>query len=414
MVLGMRAFRYTPITSRALSVAVILVLSACGQSPAPEATDTDAGPDIDVIADACNPATQSGCEEGEKCASIREQSNPVLSRTACVPEGEQSAGESCTRGPDGPEGYDDCAAGLSCLDGTCAAICRTDPSDTCRDSDEAFGEGSYCTVFANLFSDTTGLCVPGCDPADDASCESGYGCYLNAERAVASCAAVPPAAGDLAQNADCYGPGSGDCFLNGCSPGHTPLLLNKTENADAALCARYCTPAESYAGNESEIEGVFGNCSSVSLAQSGGTSGNSSAHQCRFVQSFYDNTANMPAQLGMCVPVLPLSGGTWGDCALFDWSGIRSRWDAAVQEGSDPVVAFRNYCLESPADPTNSAVFDHCLGLFRGCVSLSEADEVLQLPTGAALMSKRSWLETLGFDRPSLDEQANRAWQYED
>ena len=419
----MRTLRYTPITGRArlvralASIALFWVLSGCvpGQGPGTPAGHQDAGgPGIDILAETCNPAAQSGCELGEKCASLVEQVHPLLSRTDCVPAGKRALGQACARGPEGPDGYDDCAAGLSCLDGLCAAICKTEPVDTCRAAREGFGEGSYCTVFANLFSETTGLCVPGCDPADDESCEHGFGCYLNADRGVASCAAVPPAARSLAQNAECHGPASGDCFVNGCSPGHSPLLANKTTNADAALCSRYCTPAESHAGSTGEVAGAFGNCSDLSLAQSGGTGGNASPHQCRFLQSFYDNTDSLPVDLGMCVPVQPLAGGTWSDCREFDWDGIGQRWHTAVLEGSDPVAAFRAHCLATPADPSRSAVFDHCLGLFRGCVSLGEVDEVLQIPTGGALLSRRSWIESLDPGRPSLEANALEAWQNQD
>jgi hypothetical protein len=300
------------------------------------------------------------------------------------------------------------------LDGVCASICSSSPDDSCREASESFGEGSYCTIFADLFSESTGLCVPGCDPADDNACAEDFGCYLNAERGIASCASVPPPASELAQNADCYGPASGDCYLNGCAIGHTPLLSNKTESADGVVCARYCTPQESYQGNEEGIVGKNGNCSAIALAQSGGTSGNASEHQCRFVQSFYDNTDNLPSELGMCVPVTPLAGGSWGDCSGFDWDGIRQRWDDAVLEGSDPVAAFRNHCLESPADPTNSPVFDRCIGLFRGCISLSESEQVLQAPTGETLLSRRSWISTLGVGRPSFEGQVPWNWRAQD
>ena len=388
-------------------------IGAClpGQTKDPSVA-TDAGSaDAEDPSVTCNPVAQTGCAADEKCAQLVASVDPWLSSTSCVPAGEREIGESCARGADGPSGYDDCAGGLSCLDGLCASICTTTPSDSCRDQGEAFGEGAYCTVFAELFSESEGLCVPGCDPTDDNACAEGFGCYLNAERGIASCTSTPPAASELAQNADCYGPASGDCYLNGCSAGHTPLLSNKTEDADGVVCARYCTPQETYQGNEAGIAGVNGNCGAVALAQSGGTSGNASEHQCRFAQSFYDNTDNLPAELGMCVPVAPLSGGSWGDCSAFDWDGIRSRWDAAVLEGTDPVAAFRNHCLESPADPSNSPVFDRCIGLFRGCISLSEAEEVLDLPTGETLMFSRSWISTLGVGRPFLEGQVPWAWR---
>ena len=299
-------------------------------------------------------------------------------------------------------------------DSVCASICSTDPQDSCRSPSEAQGEGFYCTVFADLFDESTGLCVPGCDPADDSACPEGYGCFMNVERGVAACAAVPPAAADLTQNADCYGPASGYCYLNGCAAGHTPLLANKTVNADGALCARYCSPRESYQNHVAEVTGSADHCSSASLLQSGGTSGNGGPHQCRFVQTFYDNTEGLPRSLGMCVPVHPLSGGSWGDCNSLDWEGIRSRWQDAIAVGSDPVAAFRNHCLESPADPDNSPVLDDCMGLFRGCVSLAEAEEVLAIPTAGARFFQQTQISTLGAIRPTLQSLAPRAWREQD
>ncbi len=412
--LGMQALMHRPIGFRMIAVLVLACAAGgClpGQTSSPGLESDAGGPDSLTPVIACDPLAQIGCEVGEKCAQLVASVEPWLSSTSCVRAGEREIGETCERGADGPMGYDDCASGLSCLDGVCASICSTSPQDSCREASEAFGEGSYCTVFADLFSEATGLCVPGCDPADDNACEAGYGCYLNAERGVASCASVPPAATDLSQNSECYGPASGDCYLNGCAIGHTPLLANKTAGADGVVCARYCTPQESYQGNEAGIVGASSNCGAIALAQSGGTNGNAGEHQCRFVQSFYGNTDNLPAALGMCVPVLPLSGGSWGDCSAFDWDGIRERWDDAVLEGSDPVAAFRNHCLESPADPTNSPVFDRCIGLFRGCISLSEAEQVLEVPTGGAmLMSRRSWISTLGVGRPTMEGQVSWLW----
>ncbi len=395
-------------------VAMVLVGCMPGQTST-AGNDPDAGSgDARWESSNCDPVLQTGCQSGEKCGALVQSANPRLVTTSCVPAGTRLEGESCERGPEGDQGYDDCAPGLSCLDSVCATICSRDPEDSCRNASEASGAGSYCTVFADLFDESTGLCVPGCDPADDNACDEGYGCYMDAERGVAACALVPPAASDLAQNSDCYGPASGHCYLNGCSAGHTPLLSNKTSDADASLCARYCTPEQSFQGSDQAVTGIHGQCESFALSQSGGTNGNNSPHQCRFVQTFYDNTEGLPASLGMCVPVHPLSGGSWGDCSDFDWVGIRSRWDAAILEGSDPVAAFRNHCLESPADPNNSPVLDRCIGLFRGCVSLSEAEQVLDIPAGGARFAQQTWISSLGVTRPSLQSLAPRAWRSQD
>jgi hypothetical protein len=324
-----------------------------------------------------------------------------------VPDGTVAEGQACTRGDAGlATGFDDCAGGLSCLNGACSVICNGGPPDSCRSESEAFGEGDYCTRFADLFTDEIGLCVPGCNPVDDEACGEGFGCYLEATRGIASCAGVPAPAQELAQNSDCYGPATGGCFLNGCAPGFTPMLNNRPENADGSVCARYCTPANSYQGNAGDLEGLGGNCAVAVLTQDGGTNGNSGAHQCRFLQSFYDNTDNLPEELGMCVPVNPLGGGSWGDCGLLDWDGIKLAWNGAVEAGTDPNEALSNHCLADPSDPQNSETLEKCVGLFRGCLSLVEQDTGLLDPAGGAFQSRKAWAESLGTQLPSLVESA--------
>ena len=386
----MRRLTYGPL------LCAVLLFACGGDEPVVE-------PDAPVIPvdEPCNPVTQAGCSVGQKCAELVESEEPLLRRTVCVPQGEAAEGEACTRGEAGPTtGFDNCIGGQSCLNDVCSAICDSAP-DTCRADGEAFGEGDYCTLFADLFSDSIGLCVPGCNPVADDSCPDGFGCYLEATRGIASCAGVPAPAQDLAQNSDCFGPATGGCFLNGCAPGFTPMLNNKPDNADGSVCARYCTPANSYEGNIGEIEGLAGNCGSAVLAQSGGTNGNNGAHQCRYIQSFYGNTDNLPEALGMCVPVNPLGGGTWGDCSIFDWDGIKLAWNGAVEAETDPNVALNEHCLETPSDPQNSATLPRCEGLFRGCLSLAESDAGLLDPAGGAFLSRTAWAASIGLTLPN-------------
>jgi hypothetical protein len=191
------------------------------------------------------------------------------------------------------------------------------------------------------------------------------------------------------------------------------MLNNKPDNADGSVCARYCTPANSYEGNIGEVEGLAGNCESAVLAQSGGTNGNNGAHQCRFIQSFYGNTDNLPEALGMCVPVNPLGGGTWGDCSIFDWDGIKLAWNGAVEAETDPNVALNEHCLENPSDPQNSETLPKCEGLFRGCLSLAESDAGLLDPAGGAFQSRTAWAASIGLALPNriediVDDSAGR------
>jgi hypothetical protein len=386
---------YTPVLAA-------MLLFACGNDTQP----ADPQPDAPPPNEPCNPVTQAGCDAGEKCAELVESEEPLLNRTTCVPNGTAAEGETCSRGAAGVEtGFDDCVSGQSCLNGTCSPICSANP-DSCREASEAFGEGDYCTLFADLYSDNVGLCVAGCNPVAADSCGDGFGCYLEATRGIASCAGVPAPAQDLAQNSDCFGPATGGCFLNGCAPGFTPMLNNKPENADGSVCARYCTPGNSYEGSAGELEGLGGNCSISLLAETGGTNGNNSAHQCRFIQSFYGNTDNLPEELGMCVPISPLGGGTWGDCGIFDWDGIKLAWNGAVEAGTDPNVALNDHCLETPSDPQNSETLPKCIGLFRGCLSLAESDSGLLDPSGGAFQSRTAWAASIGLQLPDRIEAA--------
>ncbi len=383
-----------------LPFAFVSLLYACGET---ETEGPEVPPDAPPSVQPCNPVTQAGCEVGEKCAELVEQVEPLLRKVACVPDGTVGEGEACSQGEAGASsGFDDCQAGLGCVNGACSTICGTAP-DTCRVEGQGFGEGSYCTQFADYLSDDVGLCVPGCNPVEDDTCAEGFGCYLDSNRAVASCAGIPAPAQDLAQNSDCYGPATGGCFLNGCASGYTPILNNRPVGADASVCARYCEPANTYVGNDDDVEGAGENCSNTSLAQSGGTNGNNSPHQCRFLQSFYGNTDNMPVEIGLCVPVTSLEGGSWGDCSLLDWDGVKAAWNGAVEGGTDPNTALNAFCLTDPEDPQNSDILPRCEGLNRGCLSLEEQDTGLLDPAGGAFFSRQAWAESVGVEIPFLD-----------
>src|SRR5688500_6936904 len=63
--------------------------------PAPDASTV--APDGSPEASACNPVTQQGCAEGEKCSWIVAQVAPTfLGQTACVRDGNVPLGGACT------------------------------------------------------------------------------------------------------------------------------------------------------------------------------------------------------------------------------------------------------------------------------------------------------------------------------
>ena len=110
------------------------------------------------------------------------------------------------------------------------------------------------------------------------------------------------------------------------------------------------------------------------LAAVGGTQGQASEHQCRFVQSFSEDAQLVDASVGLCVPTDLVGGGSWSDCREFAWEAIKAAWSDALTAGTDPQSAFNEFCLLEPADPDNSALKDVCVGLYRGCISLEERE----------------------------------------
>ncbi len=332
----------------------------------------------------CNPVTQTGCAAGEKCAQIVENLEPFVARTDCVPEGGVPVGQSCSR-CDGELGYDNCAAGSHCSNGSCSEICNVG-SDTCRSGNEGPFEGSYCTLFQGVFTDSIGLCVAACNPVEDTvvggsiannDCAATEGCYLNATRGTAACSVVPAPAVDVTQNDDCYGPASGGCFLNGCASGFVALLNNAPENADGTVCARYCTPVNTHSNAQAGAAGVNDKCGAAALGAVGGTNGEPAEHQCRFVQNFYSNTDLVPEEVGMCVPIL-VGGESWGDCKAFDWDGLKAVYNGAANAEAQE-AAFNQFCLIDPNDPQGSGITPQCEGLLRGCISLAEEGALIDL-----------------------------------
>lgn len=328
---------------------------------------------------ACNPVTQAGCDAGQKCAQLVSSEEPFLATTACVPDGEVTAGGACVRGEAGVNGYDDCVAGYDCLRGECVQICTSAGGDTCRATpDPGFGMGSYCTLYADLFSDEIGLCVPGCNPTDDsvdvdkvvtnANCDDGNGCYLNIGRGVAACAGTPADAVTVTQGNECYGPGPGSCFLNGCASGYAPVVPNALTGATSNNCARYCTPNDNYLLiNDTKTPNPTGDlnkCGTAELVAAGSAA--LPTHECRYIQSFYSDAGENPPSQGMCVPVDP-----WHNCNdNFEWEGLL----AAVTGAADPAAAntaFNNFCYGEPTPPDTAELGNECLGLRFGCVSLA-------------------------------------------
>lgn len=389
-----------------LSALCAVAMAACGGGGGGDDTVTvkaDAAPGGEADAEvtlACNPATQAGCATGEKCAQLTEQEEPYLGRVACVPDGAITEGGECTFGePGSATGFDDCVHGTACLRGVCTKICAVGPPDGCRSADEAFGEGSFCTPYENLFNDVIGLCNPACYPTHDTivevdvegesksivkndSCDENSGCYLTLGRGSSACGGTPLPAATATQNKACYGPKTNTCYSNGCASGFNMMLPKALgDAATTRLCVRYCTPDNVYRLTElgpddevvvvGEVTGIDNKCSVAALSAIGGVN-SAPNNQCRFVNTFYSNVDKVPDDIGMCTPTV-LGAIEYGDCATFEWEGMQAAWNDKA-DGAAAVAGYNAFCVTpDPTDPMKPGTLkEKCVGLFRGCISTTE------------------------------------------
>jgi hypothetical protein len=197
-----------------------------------------------------------GCSPGEKCTWIRVTELPSpLGMVGCVPDGTVPLEGACTQGPAGETtGYDDCAAGLYCVNSACRDLCGFDGSPSA-----ACAAGHACTRYSGVFANgeddpTAGACIESCNPLTQLThsgdaCPANEGCYLlsNTTDTVAVCAY----AGTLGHGATITGP----AHANTCLPRHMPRL--RAQGMNTVECGALCQPAEVYMGhNESSEEGV--------------------------------------------------------------------------------------------------------------------------------------------------------------
>lgn len=216
---------------------------------------TDAGVDGGVDGGvSCNPLAApgaNGCSASQKCAWVVLQDMPQpLGELRCVPNGTVAAEGACAQGSPGPNGYDDCAAGLTCISGRCTPVCTIVGGTECAPL------GS-CTRYQGLFANdpdepTYGACTPGCDPvsqtrADGGACGTNQGCYLltSSTTTVGICAG----AGSFAVGAEI----TGTTFANSCVPGAQPRRRDPTTNV--IECGALCRPNDVTQGMNTADEG---------------------------------------------------------------------------------------------------------------------------------------------------------------
>jgi hypothetical protein len=360
-------------------------LAACGGG----GDDDDVGVDIDGGDDetttACNPVSQTGCDAGEKCTWVVYSEEPSLGKTECVADGTVDKAGACTTGaPGAATGFDDCKAGLYCVNSVCTDICTQTDSATCD-------EGFACVIYADTFDDlgddsTIGLCAPTCNPVTQ-DCEvEGQACYLLISDGAGTCAGVPAAAAELGQGDTCYGPMAGSCYLNGCNKGYQAILLAQA-GSDDAVCGAFCTPVNTYLNNPdtNDVDGGDpANCGAARVMQ---------ANQgCGFIQSIFAGSDTfdpsiISAEYGICY-----NGNEWGLCGDYDPEGMVAAYNAGytgatdMEKAANANKALCTFCGASNPDTCEGADDPKC-NSGVGCLSLEKDAAIFGQLMGASGMS---------------------------
>lgn len=243
-----------------LMIAGLLVACGGGDSddvtPLPDANTNNP----DASSGACNPLSppgQQGCLTGQKCTWVTVQDTPDrLGRVACVADGTVALGGACTVGAAGETtGFDDCQAGLYCINGECRDVCglQGQANGTCE-------TGYNCTRYADTFANgdddpAYGVCNPGCNPVTQirtgssppAGCGANMGCYMlvSQTESIAVCAG----AGSVMANNDI----TGTVYANSCVPGAQPR--RKDPNVTTSECGGLCAMVDVYQGMNTQHEG---------------------------------------------------------------------------------------------------------------------------------------------------------------
>jgi len=238
------------------------LLAACGGddgvTPMPDANGDGGGGDSGT--QACNPLSppgQQGCLTGQKCTWIQVQDTPEpLGKLGCVPDGTVALGGACTVGAVGETtGYDNCSAGLYCINSVCSDVCGFDGS-----ANAACASGYNCTRYSDTFANgeddpVAGICNPGCDPltqiksgtSPPAACGANMGCYMltSQTETIAVCAG----AGMVMHNADI----TGTAYANSCVPGAQPR--RKDGATQTVQCGGLCKMVDVSSANTADEGG---------------------------------------------------------------------------------------------------------------------------------------------------------------
>jgi hypothetical protein len=263
---------------------LMVVVAACGSSSTKKDiiiidSNSGSGSADAMNTDLCNVLMQSGCQANEKCSWIHDATTPMpLGHVGCAPNGTIAAGGSCTYGPDGSTGYDNCLGGLVCQGGKCKTIC--DPAGVAPNCPTGFNCGTYEGLFGPVGQPVSGgVCDPTCDALADndfdgsgsgqptgSACPDGsqsIGCYgypSSTHPSRWSCTRQPAASinivhRDLCTTANGCANSAGNAYLNGCAQGYIPLLRDMT-GGTGVVCISICKPVNTYTGNSASPAGA--------------------------------------------------------------------------------------------------------------------------------------------------------------
>jgi len=284
----------------------------------------------------CNPVTQDGCADGEKCSWLVVSEDPFLGRTDCVPDGAAEIGGACTEGVAGEEtGFDDCAAGGLCIAMTCRKICTVDP-DSC-------GEGFACSTYVDTLSDdpaeNLGVCDPTCDPVAQDCEDETQGCYLQLFNGKATCARVATGAETQTQGLQCVNDGA-SCFLNGCAAGYGAFLY--AGDGVPRDCSAFCAPVDTYlddpdGSGDGTLQGKPLGDDTIAECR-GERVNNVTGLQCRFFQSFFvdmnnNNLDYISDAYGFCTP---RTADTFGDCRFYSIEWFFAEYNKHIAADGTP------------------------------------------------------------------------------
>jgi hypothetical protein len=363
----------------------------------------------------CTPAAaagEQGCPADQKCTWILDALTPqYVGHVGCVPDGDKGIGDTCTYGPPGETGYDDCAAGGVCTNfrdptmtpsGYCKQVCDQQGTGTqCDDT-------HVCVIYSNLFDlgentpAAAGVCNLACNPFDDndydgsgsdltrvgTTCGSATeGCYGSPSYG------TPPVSGwsctrDINYDEEgagfrhrvactvdngCADPGP-KIYQNSCNQGYLPLLIEST-GSSVTICVAFCEPDNCFEGNcgsnnEARLGKPGNQCNNndrIGSFDGTGSSGDNGEH-CEYLWRYeIDQNTNtfLPSQ--------------WSDKVGFCFDHTKYQYDSdgddmpdlvfppcyALQDGfgsgSDPAVPNEYFgaadlgCVDTTHIPTGSA-----------------------------------------------------------